>query len=84
MTRSSTVNMAAENSHDPPGVLQGPAQPRHYIPAFEVEPVRPHHNLKWWMVRKNRDGFGGLAAETAFVSPWAGLRQTSHRLLRYR
>ena len=62
MTPGSTVNMAAENSDDPPGVLQGPAQPRHYIPAFEVEPVRPHRNLKWWMVRKNRDGFGGLAA----------------------
>jgi hypothetical protein len=63
MTRSSKVNMAAENSDDPPGVLQSPAQPRHYIPAFEVERVRPHRNLKWRMVRENRNGFGGLAVD---------------------
>jgi hypothetical protein len=63
MTRSSTVNMAAENSDDPPGVLQSPAQPRHYIPGFEVERVRPHRNLKWRMVRENRNGFGALAVD---------------------
>ena len=63
MARSSTVNMAAENSDDPPGMLQGPAQPRHYIPGFEVERVRSHRNLKRWMVRENRNGFGGLAVD---------------------
>jgi hypothetical protein len=63
MTRSSTVNMAAENSDDPPGAPQSPAQPRHYIPGLEVERVRPHRNLKWRMVCENRDGFGGLATD---------------------
>jgi hypothetical protein len=63
MTRSSTVNMAAENSDDPPSVLQSPAQPRHHFPGFEVERVRPNRHLKWWMVRENRDRFGGLGVD---------------------
>ena len=63
MTRSSTVNMAAENADDPPGVLQGPAQPRHYLRCFEVERVRPHRNLKRRMVRENRNRLGGLGID---------------------
>ena len=81
MTRSSTVNVAAENSDDPPRMLQGPVQPRHDILRFEVEAVRPHHHFKWRMVRENGNGFGGLdarqvnqmsdplAAKVTFVAP---------------
>lgn len=81
MTRSSTVNVAAENSDDPPRMLQGPVQPRHDILRFEVEAIRPHHHLKWRMVRENGNGFGGLdarqvnqmsdplAAKVTFVAP---------------
>ena len=63
MTRSSTVNMAAENGDDPPGMLQSLAQPRHYFRCFEVKPVRPHRNLKRRMVRENRNRLGGLGID---------------------
>ena len=59
-TRNSTMNMATENGDDPPGVLQRPAHPRHYRWCLEVEPIRPHRNLKWRMVRKNRNRLSGL------------------------
>ena len=60
MTRGGTVNMPAESGNDPPGVLQSPAQPPHYLRCFEVKPVRPHCNLKWRMVGENRNRLGGL------------------------
>ena len=63
MTLSSTVNMAAEDGDDPPGVLQSPAQPRHDLRGFEVERVRPHRNLKRRMVRENRNRLGGLGVD---------------------
>ena len=63
MTRSSTVNVAAENGDDSPGVLQSPAQPRHYLRCFEVERVRPHHDLKRRMVSENRNRLGGLGID---------------------
>ena len=63
MTRSRTVNMAAENSDDPPGVQQGLAQPRHHLRRFEMERVRPHRHLKRRMVRKNRNRLGGLGID---------------------
>ena len=37
MTRRSAVNMAAENSDDPPGVLQGLAQRSHHLRRFEMD-----------------------------------------------
>ena len=55
--------MATENGDDPPGVLQSPAQPRHHLRCFEVEPIRPHCNLKWRMVRENRNRLGGLGVD---------------------
>ena len=61
VTLGSTMNMAAENSNDPPGVLQSSAQPRYYLRCLEVDPVRPHHHLKWRMVRENRNRFAGLS-----------------------
>ena len=63
MTRSSTMNMAAENGGGPPGVLQCSAQPRHNLKCFEVEPVRTHLNLKWRMVREKRNWLGGLGID---------------------
>jgi hypothetical protein len=39
MTGNSTVNMAAENSGDPPGVLQSLAQSRHEMPGLKVDRV---------------------------------------------
>jgi hypothetical protein len=46
MTRSSTVNMAAEDGDDPPGVLQSPAKLRHHLRRLKVKRVRPHRNQK--------------------------------------
>src|SRR5262249_35267640 len=63
MTRRSTVNMAAENGDDPPGVLQGQAQPRHYLRCFEVEWVRPDFDLKRRMVRENGNRLCGLGID---------------------
>src|SRR5262249_17216048 len=63
ITRSSTMNVAAENGHDPPGVLQSLAEPRHRIRCLEVEPIRPHQNLKWRMVGENRNRLGGLGVD---------------------
>ncbi len=60
MTRSSAMNMAAENGDDALGVLQGPAQPQHDLRCFEVKRVRPYRNLKRRMVRENRNGLGGF------------------------
>ena len=57
------MNMAAENGDDPPRVLQCPAQSRHDLRCFEVERVRPHRNLKRWMVRENRNRLGGLGID---------------------
>ena len=62
-TLSSTMNMAAENGDNPPGVLQSPAQPRHRLRCFEVEPIRPHCNFKWRMVRENRNRLGGVGVD---------------------
>ena len=69
LTRSSTVNVAAENGDDPPGVLQSPAQPRHYLRCFEVERVRPYHNLKRRMVRENGNRLGGLGIDQVNQTP---------------
>ena len=63
MTLGSTVNMAAENGDHPPGMLQRPAELRHRLPRFEVDPVRPHHDLEWRMVRQDRDRLGGLGVD---------------------
>ena len=63
MTNSSTVNMTAENGDNPPGVLQGQAQPGHYLRCIEVERVRPHRNLKRRMVRENGNRLGGLGID---------------------
>ena len=63
MTRGGTVNMAAENCDDPPGMLQGPAQIQHDFPGLEVKPLRPHGHLEWRVVGKYRDGFGGLGVD---------------------
>ena len=63
IARSRTVNMTAEDSDNSPGVLQSPPQPRHYFRCFEVERIRPHHNLKWRMVGEHRDRLGGLAVD---------------------
>ena len=63
MTRSSAMNMAAENGDDPPRVLQSPTQPRRRLRCFEVEPIRPHRNLKWRMVHENRDRLRGLGVD---------------------
>ena len=57
------MNVAAENGDDPPGVLQSLAEPRHRIRCLEVEPIRPHCNFKWRMVRENRNGFGGVGVD---------------------
>ena len=63
MTRSGTVNMAAEDGDDPPGVLQSLTQPRHHLRRFEIERVGPHRNIKRRMVRENRDRLGGLGID---------------------
>ncbi len=63
MTGSSTVNMAAEDGDDPPGVLQGAAELGHCLRRFEVERLRPHRNLKGRMMRENRNRFGGLGVD---------------------
>ena len=57
------VGVAAENTDDPPGVLQDPAQPRHYFRCFEVEPLRPYRNFERRMVCKNRYRLGGLGID---------------------
>ena len=57
------MNVAAENGDDPPGVLQSLAEPRHHIRCFEVEPIRPHCNFKWRMVRENRNRLGSLGVD---------------------
>jgi hypothetical protein len=69
MTRSSTVNVAAENGNDSPGVLQSPAQPRHCLRCFEVEPIRPHHDLERRMVRENPNRLGGLGIDQVNQTP---------------
>ncbi len=63
MTLSSTMNMAAENGDDPPGVLQSPTESRHHSRRFEVERVRAYRNLKWRMVRENSNRFAGLGID---------------------
>jgi hypothetical protein len=60
VTRSSTVNMTAENGDDPPGMLQSPAKHRHYLWRLKVERVWPYLNFKGWVVRENRNRFGDL------------------------
>ncbi len=69
MTRSSTVNVTAENGSDSPGVLQSPTQPRHYLRCFEVERVRPHHDFKRRMVSENRNRLGGLGIDQVNQTP---------------
>ncbi len=69
MTLSSTMNMAAENGDDPPGVLQSPAEPRHDSRGFEVERVRAYRNLKWRMVRENGNRFAGLGIDHVNQTP---------------
>ena len=68
-TRNRTMNMAAENTDHPSGVLQSLPQPRHYLRSLEVEPVGPHHNLKRRMVRENRDRLGGLGIDQVDQTP---------------
>ena len=63
MARGPTVNMAAENGDDPPGVLQGLAQPRQHLRCFEIERVRPHRDLERRMMRENRNGLGGFGID---------------------
>ena len=63
MTGRGPMNMAAKDGNDPPGVLQSPAQPRHFLRCFEMEPLRPQHNLKGRMVRENCDRLGGLGID---------------------
>ena len=55
VTRGSSVNMAAENGDHSPGVLQCLPKPRHYLRRFEVETVRPDHNLKRRMMAEHCD-----------------------------
>ena len=69
MTRSGTVNMAAEDGDDPAGVLQSLAQPRHHLRRFEIEGVRPHRNLERRMVRENRNRPCGLGIDQVDQTP---------------
>src|SRR5262249_53394907 len=79
-TGRGSMNMAAENGDHSSGALQGLPKPRHRLRRFEVETVRPHHDLKGRMMGEDCDWLGrirfdhvdqvpdALAAKIAFVA----------------
>ena len=95
VTRGSSVNMAAENGDHSPGVLQCLPKPRHYLQRFEVEAIRPDHNLKRRVMAEDCDWLGPagvdhinqmsdpLAAKAAFVAACAESIKCnqSHRII---
>jgi len=55
MAFSGAMNVTAENSGDPPRVLQSAAQSLHDLRFFEVQPLGPDHDFERRMVCENRN-----------------------------